>query len=272
MSRTDMCHGRHPATHPERPRTGFACPRVVCGRAETRPNPYTAGCAARSWRARRKSPWAQAQEDSSRAATCCDARVAGQFWPRGPTDRRDPSDGCPPSDLVFIGRADTSSCRADRGAGIGGFTEHIEFLVQRQNQGHILSNTQRIRRHFDTLAFEPPDFLDQRSGIEHHAVADHREFARPHHAGRQQRQFIGDAIYNERVACIMAALETHYNVGLLREPIDNLALAFVTPLRADDHHIRHGASLSSTLTEGAVAHRPNSGRYSYFRRREAGRG
>jgi hypothetical protein len=38
---------------------------------------------------------------------------------------------------------------------------------------------------------------------------------------------------------IMAALETNHDVRLLGQPVDDLAFAFVAPLRADNHHVRH---------------------------------
>jgi len=41
------------------------------------------------------------------------------------------------------------------------------------------------------------------------------------------------------MAGIMPALETHHDIGALRQPIDDLALAFVAPLGADDHDIGH---------------------------------
>ena len=41
------------------------------------------------------------------------------------------------------------------------------------------------------------------------------------------------------MAGIVAALEAHDDVGPLRQPVDDLALAFVAPLGADDDHIRH---------------------------------
>ena len=41
------------------------------------------------------------------------------------------------------------------------------------------------------------------------------------------------------MAGIVAALEAHHDVGLLGEPVDDLALALVTPLGPDHHHIRH---------------------------------
>src|SRR5262245_16080834 len=54
----------------------------------------------------------------------------------------------------------------------------------------------------------------------------------------------------------MAALETHDDVRLLGEPIDNLTLAFVPPLGADDHHIRHGAPLRQQPVAGMQPPRP----------------
>ena len=57
--------------------------------------------------------------------------------------------------------------------------------------------------------------------------------------GRQQAQLVADAVDDERVAGIVAALEAHDDVGALRQPVDDLALAFVAPLRSDDDHIRH---------------------------------
>jgi hypothetical protein len=38
------------------------------------------------------------------------------------------------------------------------------------------------------------------------------------------------------VACIVAALEAHHDIGAVAQPIDDLALAFVAPLGADDDH------------------------------------
>ena len=74
---------------------------------------------------------------------------------------------------------------------------------------------------------QPVDLLDQRLRIEHDAIADDRQLARPHHAGGQQRQLVGGAVDDQRVAGVVAALEAHDDVGLLRQPVDDLALAFV---------------------------------------------
>ena len=55
----------------------------------------------------------------------------------------------------------------------------------------------------------------------------------------QQRELIDIVVDDERMAGVMAALKAHHDVGLDRQPIDDLALAFVAPLGADHHHIRH---------------------------------
>ena len=83
------------------------------------------------------------------------------------------------------------------------------------------------------------DFLDQRPGIDHHAIADDGELAGPHDARGQQRQFVGHAVDDERVAGIVAALEAHHDIGARRQPVDDLAFAFVAPLGADHRNIGH---------------------------------
>jgi hypothetical protein len=40
----------------------------------------------------------------------------------------------------------------------------------------------------------------------------------------------------------MPALKARDHIGALRQPIDNLSLALVAPLSADNDNIRHGVS------------------------------
>ena len=86
----------------------------------------------------------------------------------------------------------------------------------------------------------PAQLLDlgqQRPGVEHHAVADDAELAGPHDPRGQQRQLVDLAVDHQRVAGVVAALEAGDHVGPLAQPVDDLALALVAPLRADDHHV-----------------------------------
>jgi hypothetical protein len=59
----------------------------------------------------------------------------------------------------------------------------------------------------------------------------------------------------------MAALETDDDVGLLRQPIDNLALALVAPLRAYDYDIRHEKPRKAAARQ--LLCRPRVGRASF---------
>jgi hypothetical protein len=45
----------------------------------------------------------------------------------------------------------------------------------------------------------------------------------------------------------MAALKADDDIGALRQPVDDLALAFVAPLRSDDDYICHSGNPRSWL-------------------------
>ena len=143
-------------------------------------------------------------------------------------------------DLILIGRADAALRRADLDAlGHRAFAMRIELAVQRQDQADVFRDLQIVGRDGDALPRELADLVDEMMRIEHHAVADDRQLARPHDARRQQRELVDDAVDDERMAGIVPTLEAHDDIRLARQPIDDLALALVAPLRADDHHIRH---------------------------------
>ena len=144
-----------------------------------------------------------------------------------------------PADLVLVGRADAPPGGADRALAGGALARHVEFLVQRQDQRHVLRDAQAVGRDRDPLPPEPVDLLQQRLGIEHHAVADDRQLALPHHARGQQRQLVGVAVDDQRMAGIVAALEADDDVGLLGQPVDDFSLAFVPPLGADHDNVGH---------------------------------
>ena len=122
--------------------------------------------------------------------------------------------------------------------------------MQGQDQRDILRDAQIVRADRDALLLELGDFLEKGLRIEHHAVADHRELRGPEHAGGQQRQLVGLAIDDQRMARIVAALESHHDVGLLRQPVDDLALSLVAPLGADDDNIGHTEMIPCAQTPG----------------------
>ncbi len=111
--------------------------------------------------------------------------------------------------------------------------------MHRQDQRCIVGNPQIVARYGDTLLGKPADFGKQGMRVEHHAIADDGKLAGPHDARRQQAQLVSNTVDDEGMAGIVAALEPHNDIGSLRQPVDDLTLALVTPLRADDNHIGH---------------------------------
>ena len=144
-----------------------------------------------------------------------------------------------PADLVLVGGTDAAAGGAQRLARIRAFAGDIELAMERQDERGVLGDQEVLRRDLDAGAADALHLVDERPRIEDDAVADDRELARTHHARRQQAQLVGDAVDDERMAGIVAALEADDDIRPLRQPVDDLALAFVAPLRSDDDHIRH---------------------------------
>jgi hypothetical protein len=71
---------------------------------------------------------------------------------------------------------------------------------------------------------------------EHDAVADQAQRVVAQDARRDQVQHGLLAVNDQRVAGVVTALETHDRADVLREQVDDLALAFVAPLGAQNHY------------------------------------
>ena len=120
--------------------------------------------------------------------------------------------------------------------------------MQGQDERDILGDAKICRADRDALRLQSGYLVEEGLGVEHHSITDHGELRGPQHAGRQQRKLVGLAIDNERMAGIMAALESHHDIGLFRQPVDDLALPLVSPLGTDDDNIGHFAiSPSATI-------------------------
>ena len=74
--------------------------------------------------------------------------------------------------------------------------------------------------------------------------------------GEDPRRDLADlvrlAVEDDRMPCVRTALVAAYEVGFLGEQVDDLPLAFVAPLRSDDHGRRHGKEVC--LSGWSVAH------------------
>ena len=165
------------------------------------------------------------------------------------------------SHLVFVGWPDATFGGSDlHRFDICGFAVGVEFAVQAKDQRHVFGDLQIVGRDLDALRCELGDFVHQMMRIEDDAIADDRELSGPHDARGQQRELIDIVVDDERMPGIVAALKAHHDVGLERQPIDDLALAFVAPLGADHHHIRHRTYRFSLrfLRYGAAKNKPGA--------------
>ena len=138
--------------------------------------------------------------------------------------------------LVFIGRADAATGRADLVGALGGFAGMVQRDVVRQDQRAAFGDLQAAA-HIDTSGFQLVDFLQQRFGRQHDTVADVASHGRMQDTGRNQAQDGLLATDHQRVTGVVAALEAHDALRVVGQPIDDLALAFVTPLGADDDDV-----------------------------------
>ncbi len=145
------------------------------------------------------------------------------------------------ADLVLVGGADAAHRRADLGAGRRAVLAQARRVRGgRKDQRRVLGDAQVVAGDDDALLAQGRDLLHQMVRVDHDAVADDRQLAGAHDARGQQRELVGDAVDDERVAGVVPALEAHDDVRLDGQPVDDLALAFVAPLGADDDHVRHG--------------------------------
>ena len=108
--------------------------------------------------------------------------------------------------------------------------------MQRQNQGASLADAQ-TRTHFNASVFQAFDFFQQLGHRQHHTVADIALHAWAHDAARNKVQSGCFTVDHQSVARVVAALETHHALRQLGQPIDQLAFAFIAPLRANNNHI-----------------------------------
>ena len=146
------------------------------------------------------------------------------------------------ADLVLVGGADAAPRGADLARARGVLAQRVEVAVDREDQRAGLGDHQHLGRHLDAHLAHPLDLGLERPRVEHHAVADHRGRA-ANDARRKERELVGLVADDERMAGVVAALEAHDHVGAARQPVDDLALAFVAPLGADDGDVAHVRSL-----------------------------
>mmetsp|Transcript_23197 Transcript_23197/g.54782 ORF Transcript_23197/g.54782 Transcript_23197/m.54782 type:complete len:566 (+) Transcript_23197:2995-4692(+) len=171
-------------------------------------------------------------------------------------------------DLVLVGRADALAGGADLAAAAA-FPQRLARLVH----GHVERQDQRAgfadeqtRPHLHAGGFEALDLGQQMGRIDDHAVADVAGHAVAHDAAGDELQRGLDALDDQGMAGVVAALEARHALGVIGHPVHDLALALVTPLGADDDHIASARGLAvhlvclHCLRRGKVRPRPYSAR------------
>ena len=147
----------------------------------------------------------------------------------------------PATDFILIGRPDAAPGGADL-LQRRRFARLVQIAVDRQDEAGVVGQHQQVRGDRYALRTQRGDLLDQVPGIDHHAIADDRQFAL-HHAGGQQAELIGLIAHHQGVAGVVAALEADHHIRTVGQPVDQLALALIAPLGADHGDIGHGYDL-----------------------------
>ncbi len=143
-----------------------------------------------------------------------------------------------PSRLVGVGRPDALQGGADLVVAAHRLGDRVVRLVPGEDEVGE-------RRHLEVGARDAPalqrvDLVEQRRQIDDDAVRDHRDHVVVEHPARDQLQRVLLVVDHDRVAGVVATLVAHDVGVLLREEVDDLGLAFVTPLGADDDGDGHG--------------------------------
>lgn len=146
-------------------------------------------------------------------------------------------------DLVFIGRTDAATGSPDLGDATGLLARLVQTHMVGQDQRAGRRQTQAIT-HRHVVGFKLTDFLDQRFRRQHDTVADDAGLAWVEDAGRDQVEDGLLAVQHQGMTCVVATLETHDGAGGFGQQVDDLALAFITPLGAEhDYILAHGSYL-----------------------------
>ncbi len=138
-----------------------------------------------------------------------------------------------PRHLVLVGRADAAAGGADRVGAAGTLARLIEQHVGGQDERALRRDSQPLR-HRHALLHQHVALGEQRLEREHHAVADETAHLRAQDPGGNERQHGLPAADHQGVAGVVPALEARHRGGALGEQVDDLALAFIAPLGADD--------------------------------------
>src|SRR5258708_25789348 len=93
--------------------------------------------------------------------------------------------------------------------------------------------------YIDTKRFERAHFLDERSWIDDHTIADNSLYTGAKNAAGDEFQYVLLFADEDRVPCVVAALIASDDFEAVGKKIDHLAFTFVAPLGTENNHVTH---------------------------------
>jgi hypothetical protein len=140
------------------------------------------------------------------------------------------------ADLGFIGRPDSTPGRPDLSLAGRGLAGQVQRLVVGEDAVCGVADEQVLLDDHAGGA-QVPDLLEQRGGVDDHAVAEEAELVGMDDAGGDEPE--GEVLVGEldRVAGVVPALVPRHHVECLAEQVDDLPFSLVPPLRAEDGNV-----------------------------------
>src|SRR5580692_5225392 len=123
---------------------------------------------------------------------------------------------------------------------------------------------EKIAVHFDARSTQRCDLFQKSQRIDDHAIADHARALRPQYSPRNQLQNKFLAIDDDGMSGIVSAGVARHHRKSPREYIDNLPLALVAPLRADDDRGPAPVAVTSAQPELQAERSYSYSQRSYF--------
>src|SRR5690606_19869060 len=142
----------------------------------------------------------------------------------------------PAGNLVFIRRADTPTGSTNLVVATGTLAGLIDTNVGAQDDRASQADFQAVTNG-NTVRFKLPHFFQQGFRRQHHTVPDEALDILPQYAGRNQVQSRLLTFDHQCVTGIMPALKADNGSHLVCQKVNNLALAFITPLGAQHNYV-----------------------------------
>ena len=163
--------------------------------------------------------------------------------------------------FVLVARADAPACRADLGfTAAGRFPGRVQALVVGHDEVGPGTQHEPVGTKGHAPRGQGVHFPAEDLGVQDHPVAYKTLLPRVQGSGGNEVQNEFLVPHHHRVAGVVAALETHQNVRILGQEINEFSLALVPPLGPYDNDIRHSAPRIRDVRHMAVACRADARR------------